>query len=398
MSRRVSDFDAKAAALNLLTTTISQINNLKSIEIEEAAEQLTSYDTDGCSDVIDREIWKHIRAETQTNIQGIIKSKLRPNGVDDDLWAELSVEDRNDIICNIGKIGAEPENPDEIDITTWNKLSPGTKTSIIDKMYMLRPKGFDSTLWDSLNDVTKHHITKDIDAYSKRSRAEKQLEYKLNSRGCISWELHRWMTREAHKRGPIPQKYYARFWVQRFTVNSRVLNFFFSDAHVIEDPDAGIGAMVLVCALILTIPFGSFSFLNDSYFSGLKGAIDACDGMVSASNESFSTVHNRMTKSMTACLFFSMMGLIISSVYFVFKPLPGKEMDRWCRSQGRVLIGSLFLVTSLAIAGLMALGVYALKYVAVQNVNVCHDDVSSLFVPGVTGIVVSFFVALCCMW
>lgn len=401
MNRRVSDFeDAKALGLNIMKGTMNGISLMNKAEKEETHEELTSFEMDGCSDVIDREIWKHISEQTQANIVEIMKKKIRPDGIGIELWAELSSVDKDDIIQNAGKIGAELDQPDEIDIATWKKLTPSTRNAIMEKMYTLRPKGFDPSLWDSLNDVTKQHITNDIRLYARRSLAERKAEYLLNSnsRGWIPWKVYRWMTREPYSRQKLPQKSFIRWWIQRLTINSRVLTFFFSDAHVIEDPDSGIGAMVLVCALILTIPYSSFSFLNGQYFLNLQTNIDACSGMVSFSNETYRAVHRRMTTSLSICMFFSMMGLIISSIYFVFKPLPGKEMARWCRSQGRWLIASLFLVTSLSIAGLMALGVYFLKYVTVLDHDVCVDNSKSIFVPGITGLVLAFMVALACMW
>jgi hypothetical protein len=396
VNRRVSDFDeAKTLGLNFIKNGISMLNKA---EIEETHKDLTSFETDGCRDVIDREIWNHISEQTQTNIKEVIKKKIRPDGIDIDLWAELSLVDKDDIIQNAHKCGNEFDQPEEIDITTWKKLTPSTRNAIMDKMYTLRPKGFDPSLWDSLNDVTKQHITNDIRSYGRRSISEKKAEYVANTNGWISWGLYRWMTREPYSRERLPQKRFVRWWIQRLTINSRVLTFFFSDAHVIEDPDSGIGAMVLVCALILTIPFSMFSFLNGQYFLNLQTNIDACDGMVSFSNETYGSVHGSITTSLSVCMFFSMMGLIISSIYFVFKPLPGKEMARWCRSQGRWLIASLFFVTSLSIAGLMALGVYFLKYVTVLDHDVCVDSSKPIFVPGIAGLVVAFVVALACMW
>jgi predicted Fe-S protein YdhL (DUF1289 family) len=258
VNRRVSDFDdAKTLGLNFIKNVISMLNKA---EIEESHDDLTSFETDGCSDVIDRDIWNHISEQTQTNIKEVIKKKIRPDGIDVDLWAELSLVDKDDIIQNAGKTEIEFDQPEEIDITTWKKLTPSTRNAIMDKMYTLRPKGFDPSLWDSLNDVTKQHITNDIRSYGRRSLSEKKAEFIASSKGWISWGLYRWMTREPYSREKLPLKRFVRWWIQRLSINSRVLTFFFSDAHVIEDPDSGIGAMVLVCALILTIPFSMFSF------------------------------------------------------------------------------------------------------------------------------------------
>jgi hypothetical protein len=63
--------------------------------------------------------------------------------------------------------------------------------------------------------------------------------------------------------------------MQRITYKSRVVNFFVVGNHyIIEEPDGGMSAMALVCALILTIPFGIFSFLNNDFFKSIREAIE----------------------------------------------------------------------------------------------------------------------------
>ena len=190
---------------------------------------------------------------------------------------------------------------------------------------------------------------------------------------------------------------YVRWWIHRLTIKSRILTFFFSGSHVIEDPDSGIAAMSLVCALILTIPFGCFSFLNDDYFSSLKTSLQLCAGGTSFSGQTFDMIHTFIMRSVSACLFFSIMGLIISSIYYVFKPIPGSDLKIWCENQGRYLVGSLFIITALDVVGLMALGHCLMEYSAISIDSVCTFNVAPLFTPGIYGVVVSFSVGLVCM-
>jgi hypothetical protein len=49
----------------------------------------------------------------------------------------------------------------------------------------------------------------------------------------------------------------------------------------------------------------------------------------------------RTMQSFSVCMYCSMMGIIVTSVYYIFKPLPGKDMRKWCRSQGRLLLVSI---------------------------------------------------------
>lgn len=356
----------------------------------QRSHRLSDYDEIGISDVIDKAIWVQLGERTKNNIRNFVAAKNRPNTIDSELWAELDSEDKAIIIQkNYGRT-AELERPEEINSDTWDRLNNNTRKAIIGRLYILRPPGFDAVLWENISDLAKKCITDDLCETKHLDVSEKLDMFKRQSLGFINGKIDNFINNETSSA--------ARWWLLRMTVNSRVLTFFFSEVHVIEDPDAGIGAMVLVCALILTIPFSAFSFINDSFLSALKSAIEACPNQKSHSGESFDFIHHRMNISLTACMYFSMMGLIISSVYYVFKPLPGKEIDRWCRCQGRVLIMSLFCVTGAAIAALMTLGLYLIEYSLVRLDESCTYSVDALYFPGIAGLAVSFFIALACMW
>ena len=366
-------------------------------------EKDVEYEITGISDIIDSSLWKVLDKATQAKIKAYALQQRRPEGIDADLWSTLNDDDKllianADLNRDRGR-SDEPESdemdiPDEISYTTWERLHKNTRTSIIDKLYLIRPSGFDVALWDCMGDTTKKDITRDLNDFKLSSRSKKEAEFKRDSWGILSTRAHEFITREA----PYPPKTYARWWMQRFTIHSRVLTFFYSGVHIIEDPDAGISAMVLVCALILTIPFGVFSFVNDSWFTALKNNLALCPDQSSYSGQDFGIIQDRVTKSISACMYSSMMGLILSSLYFVFKPLGGKEIDRWCRTQGRVLIASLFTVTAFAVAGVMALGLYLLEFGAVLGNDICVYNVNPVYVPGIIGLTVSFIVGLSCMW
>ena len=284
----------------------------------------------------------------------------------------------------------EIERPEEVCFNTWSKLNMNTQSAIIDKLHNIRPSGFDSTLWDSLNDLTKKSITDDLHGYKTKNESEKDLKFQNQLFGSFNRIIDDFL----HK-GLSPR---SRWWILRVTSRSRVLTFFFSGVHVIEDPDSGIGAMVLVCALILTIPFSTFSYINAGWLLSLQTAVESCSNKKSYSGESYGQIHDRMISSLSACMYFSLMGLIISSVYYVFKPLPGKEIDHWCRLQGRALILSLFLVTAAAISSLLSLGLYLLEYSSLESIDICFFHANPSYETGITGIVLSFLLALACMW
>ena len=358
------------------------------------------YERFDIEDFVDRPIWQQLNEHTKKNIVLIALSALRPDGIDEDLWTELSDADKFQILnCskNLTNDKTSEQHPDEVVMSTWTAFTPRTKLEVIQKLHCLRPPGFDSDLWDSLRDSTKQHIGHDLTRHENRPSHEKKDDHQKSSCSIfVPWKIYEWITRDPPTGDVSYRRKFCRWWIQRATFNSRILAFF-STNPLIENPDSGIGALVLVCALILTIPFGCISFLNDAFFTGLQNALALCPDGRSYSNQTYAMIHFRIMRTLSACIFFSMMGLILSSVYYVFKPRPGRDLDLWCRNQGRFLIGSMFLVTALDIIGLIAFGTYLLEYSAVTISTVCTYNVDSMYLPGVYGVVTSFVVGLLCM-
>jgi hypothetical protein len=357
----------------------------------------TSYKKFAISDVMDQDIWEALNDSTKNNITTVVLAKLKPDGIENSLWVELSHFDKLNIINSKLSSRAQCGRPDEVSSKTWSKFSTRTKIEVHGKLHCLRPPGFDLDLWKGLGEQTQRHVSNDLIRHSSRSRVEMRMEYKKSSYCCLPFQIYHWITQEPPGDNLLAKQGHLRWWLQRVTIKSRILTFFAMQSHIIEDPDTGIGAMVLVCALILTIPFGAFSYLNDNYLTALQNSLLKCDNAKSFSGQNFESIKNLINKSLSACIFCSIMGLILSSVYYVFKPLPGKDLELWCRNQGRILIASLFIVTALDIAGLMALGYCLLGYSSVQLANICTYDSSPIFKSGVYGVIVSFVVAVGCM-
>jgi hypothetical protein len=190
----------------------------------------------------------------------------------------------------------------------------------------------------------------------------------------------------------------CEWWRKRLTVNSRVWSFFFGKSHMMEDPDAAISAMTLVCALTLTIPFSIMSYVDSTFFTELKSALSNCSTTGGSTKDSYDTVFHSMQQALWACIMCSIMGLTLSSVYYVFQPLPGKDLDGWCRNQGRVLFSSLIIVTMCAIVALLVLSSYLFTYYTVPTEDVCTYTAEYLFNPGTICLILTFVIALWCMW
>jgi hypothetical protein len=207
--------------------------------------------------------------------------------------------------------------------------------------------------------------------------------------------------RPVYKKGYESKLLYPRWWLQRLTVNSRVVKFFsVLGDHIIEEPDAAISAMALICALVLTIPFSVFTVINDGFLTALRTAIEACPNGVNYYNQSYRTVYIRLVGSPGLTMYASIMGLIISSIYFIFKPSKGKDLDRWCRRQGRLLMTIQFIVCIVAVLALCSTAAQLFSSFNIELANICTADGSSdwIWIPGAAGVAISFILAVIGMW
>jgi hypothetical protein len=334
--------------ISVLKTKIVPVNRIEdygkyredeskdSLSKDSLSKDVTYDDIPGLSEVIDRELWSLLDETTKDNLKATALSNLRPQGIEKDFWDMLDESVKANIIDSLREnkikmFDAKSERPEEVDPRIWEDICQSTQKKIVNQLYAIRPLGFDPELWENMNERNRQSIAHD----QKVSNDIKQ-QFHLEE----AW-LPAWFIKEVVPTGKRSKRSYLLWWLQRITYKSRVVNFFLIGNHyIIEEPDSGMSAMALVCALILTIPFGVFSFLTDAFFTSIREALEACPNQQTITGWNYSLFYTHVMQSFSVCLYCSMMGIIVTSVYYIFKPLPGKDMRKWCRSQGRLLLVS----------------------------------------------------------
>ena len=267
---------------------------------------------------------------------------------------------------------------------------------------------FDEDLWSLLADKVKIRIISD-DIRQHKNKHEPYLEnletHNAARKNRFLRAAHNVWTKiltafftKPNYREAFNLKYW---WFQRLTKRLRVFKFFspFSD-HLIDEPESAISAMALICALILTVPFWIFGLFKDSYITDLKDSIDICPGHVNKFGESFHDAYRTLLLYPSVTMYTSLMGLIMSSIYFIFKPSKGRDLDKWCRKQGRLLMLILFVLCVIAVTTLCACAANLLKHYTILFVDHCSPDdfATNLWVPGASACAAAFVVALIGMW
>jgi hypothetical protein len=178
---------------------------------------------------------------------------------------------------------------------------------------------------------------------------------------------------------------------------SPVLKFFLEvDDEAALDYDNAVNALALICALVLTVPFGVMGMTNSEYFENLEVTLDACTNSGAVTYEAqFSKYLSNLGLTIYTCL----MGLTFSCGYYLFyNKEQSSELSHFQRLKLKILMFCLFLATVGAVTGLMNLSSLLLNYYTVPFDKLCTYNNSDIWGTGIFFVFLSFFSALFLMW
>ena len=158
-----------------------------------------------------------------------------------------------------------------------------------------------------------------------------------------------------------------------------------------DDFDAGVNALALMCALVLSIPFEIIGGFEVDHLDWMKENINACND----DTWNFANVYTSIRTSFMVTVYFSISGMILATFYFLFKRNDDESYKSW-RSKARYLVISLFVCTALAICGLIMLtNLYFIYFLLTSTANIC-DNGTTIYVC--SGLGVSLFAFLLSFW
>ena len=134
---------------------------------------------------------------------------------------------------------------------------------------------------------------------------------------------------------------------------SRVLTFLLDfDGRDTEVTVDAINALALVNALILTIPFGVFSFINGQFYIDYSNSYESCTDNQKNELDKPNDIRIYVQNNLAVCLYASLCGLLFASIYTIFKT-DWKKLTTFQRLKERILLGCLFSCTVASIIGLL---------------------------------------------
>jgi hypothetical protein len=148
-----------------------------------------------------------------------------------------------------------------------------------------------------------------------------------------------------------------------------------------EDFDAGVNAMALLCALLLSVPYDIIANIDKNYLNFLRQQLELCSEEDRGEFD-YELIYATYRGSFLATVYMSISGMILATFYFLFKRTDEDDYKQW-RKKARWLVISLFLATALAICSLILLtNMYFDYYLLSRSENICNNGTTPYVVPG----------------
>ncbi len=190
-------------------------------------------------------------------------------------------------------------------------------------------------------------------------------------------EIHQ-NSRESTSNVPLKE---TRSWCQRLCSND------ISKIHH-EDYDAGVNAMALLNALVLSVPYTIMKHMDAEQLLWMRLKLSLCEpGQNSAT---YKGIYTLFRGSFLASLYMAISGMILSTFYFLFKRTKQEDYKIW-RPKARILVTSLFFATVLAFCSLILMtNIYFNYYLLSSNEPICNNDSLKYVAPGLAVAAFSF--------
>eukprot|EP00744_Colponema_vietnamica_P011324 GILI01015925.1.p1 GENE.GILI01015925.1~~GILI01015925.1.p1 ORF type:complete len:205 (+),score=27.31 GILI01015925.1:79-693(+) len=157
-----------------------------------------------------------------------------------------------------------------------------------------------------------------------------------------------------------------------------------------EKMDEAVNALALVCALLLTIPFGIIPNLNMDYWEKVVELSKNCP--------QYDYTHARFifVGSLGWSVYLSTSGLALATFYYVLKP---KDFEKWYKTRGKYLLILLILATIASLVVLLVVFGHLFAYYNVNYAQYCTTIVDGWFTAS-TATYIGLFViiSIVLMW
>mmetsp|Transcript_939 Transcript_939/g.1470 ORF Transcript_939/g.1470 Transcript_939/m.1470 type:complete len:221 (+) Transcript_939:33-695(+) len=185
----------------------------------------------------------------------------------------------------------------------------------------------------------------------------------------------------------------CEYWTSRYgqCSNSNLAKLVSGDSMSMEQLDTAINTMVLVDALILTIPFSLFLDLGQEYWNNLQANINACSDYSTGYQAAFS----RTRGAMGTMVYSTMIGIVVTALYYLMRPdYKGVSFKVWWKYAGGYVFMMILFSTIAAIVSSLIMSSMIFRYSFVDSDDFCDNPNYNDYTGGYAAVSIAAFVAL----
>ena len=168
--------------------------------------------------------------------------------------------------------------------------------------------------------------------------------------------------------------------------DNRLRYMFIGKLVTAEEIDTVVNTLTLVCALILTIPYGVMTAANADYWDNIETRLAACPVHEFTYEEDF----NEFKGGFNTVIYSNISVLIMAVLYYLLRPKEDEEFRRWWKSARYTLI-MMMLGTVCSIVCLVIVSSWLFSWYIIPNSKLCTYSAKT---DAIAGVVVIGFCAL----
>lgn len=180
-------------------------------------------------------------------------------------------------------------------------------------------------------------------------------------------------------------------WVDRWKDN-QLRDMFVGKEVTCEDIDTVVNTLTLVCALILTIPYGVMTSADHSYWDNIELTLSECESTKFTYEQDF----RLFSGGFNTIIYSNIAVLIMAVLYYLLRPKDEVKFRKWWK-YARYVIMMMMLGTVCSIVCLVIASAWLFSWYIIPNSKLCTYSAKTDVIAGIVVIVFCAAVSFFCM-
>jgi len=157
--------------------------------------------------------------------------------------------------------------------------------------------------------------------------------------------------------------------------NSKIYEFYHGTC-LVEDVDVSMNTAIFINGILLGIPFGLSTSMSYDYWDWLKSSVYTClSGEVhsdDAKAKFLRYMELEIKSSLSASLFSATIGVLLSIIYFLFRPREALRFYSWFK-RAKYAITLIFIISALSVISVFISAAMNIKYYNQSSDSICFE-------------------------